>query len=469
MNLFAIVLKQMRQRLLATVLTVLSVVVGVAMATGIMIMNREGQRVFAQTDYGFDMIVGPKAAPLQLVTSIVYQIDAAPGTIPWEVYEQMTTAGATTQPSPYRGRVQWAVPIALGDTYKSLPIVGTSTTLFGVDDDGNRLPDDKVPTYRPDQRFALAEGRAFHPRKFEAVVGAEAARRAGLNIGSTFHATHGNDETYGAAHDEEWRVVGILERTGTAFDRSIFVPLVSFWAIADHAEGLEAIDKAREKHGVGHDHGHDPKAKDDKDEHDHAHGHAYHMHGDEIHLDLSEDLWEVSAILVKSRSASALNDLRFTLRNHPLAAGVSPASVMQQFFDNTLGGMVRLLVAISTLVTLVAGIGILVSIYNSVVARNREIAILRALGATRGKIVSIICAEAFLVGLVGTALGLVGGHLLAAAASNYLQHWVGAGLTWYRIGPDELLYAAAVLGLATLAGLVPALRAYRTDVASNLA
>ena len=50
---------------------------------------------------------------------------------------------------------------------------------------------------------------------------------------------------------------------------------------------------------------------------------------------------------------------------------------------------------------MVAGVSILVSIYNSVVARKKEIAILRALGATRLRIVTLLCVEAGIIGLAG--------------------------------------------------------------------
>ena len=116
-----------------------------------------------------------------------------------------------------------------------------------------------------------------------------------------------------------------------------------------------------------------------------------------------------------------------------------------------------------------AAVGILVSIYNSVAARRRETAILRALGATRAKILTIICVEAGLIGLVGGILGLIGGHLLGAAGSAWTRHLIGQRFDWITVGPYEWLYVAAVVVVAVLAGLVPALKAYATPVATNLA
>src|SRR5262249_2830499 len=118
--------------------------------------------------------------------------------------------------------------------------------------------------------------------------------------------------------------------------------------------------------------------------------------------------------------------------------------------------------------TVVAAVGILVSIYNSVSARMREIAILRALGATRGRVLLLICLEAVTIGLVGAAGGLIVAHLLAAAASSVFTRMLGEGINWLAWELIELLYLLAVLVLCLIAGFVPAIKAYRVPVADNL-
>ena len=147
---------------------------------------------------------------------------------------------------------------------------------------------------------------------------------------------------------------------------------------------------------------------------------------------------------------------------------MNPAQVMRSFFDNFLKGSTAALLMISALVTIVAAVGILVSIYNSVAARKREIAILRALGATRGRVLAIICLEAALIGLGGAVLGLIIGHGAAAVGSVWLRSFLGQGIGWAVVDSYELLYFAGVVILAALAGLVPAAAAYNTPVATNL-
>src|SRR3954452_14021497 len=90
MNFFQIILKQMRQRSLSTWLTTMSVLLGVALAVSILVLRREGQNLFAQTDFGYDILIGPpKGSPLQLTLNTVYHMDVSPGLIPYSLYEDM--------------------------------------------------------------------------------------------------------------------------------------------------------------------------------------------------------------------------------------------------------------------------------------------------------------------------------------------------------------------------------------------
>jgi putative ABC transport system permease protein len=160
--------------------------------------------------------------------------------------------------------------------------------------------------------------------------------------------------------------------------------------------------------------------------------------------------------------------LMYTINLRNEAAAVNPASVMRQFFDTFLQPSAQMLRGVTYLVNVVAAVSILVSIYNSVAARKKEIAILRALGATKARIVTLLCVEAGFIGILGSILGLIVGHLLGAVGSAYMERLVGEGLKWFVVNPSEWLYLAAVVAMAVAAGLVPALKAYRTPVATNL-
>lgn len=340
---------------------------------------------------------------------------------------------------------------------------------------------------KPGETFRFAEGRGFAVDKFECVLGAEAAQKTGLKIGDTFHATHGaSDETESATdhhHDEVWVVVGILQPTQTAFDRVILIPLTGTFAIPEHGEAMAAMSEATAEYESQRKTlpppapqpepkpapESKPTADDHSDHDDHAgHDHAYHMEDGRIVLEVPREDWKLSSVLVRSRTGQSAMQLLWDYRQTPDAMAVNPASEMREFSQTFLRGSSIVLLMLSVLVSIVAAVSILVSIYNSIASRRREIAILRALGATRKRILTIICLEAGVIGLIGAIAGVLLGMGLAAVASVALDRAMGEGLNWARLDVAELLYFVGAVVLAIVAGLVPALKAYSTSVADNL-
>jgi putative ABC transport system permease protein len=532
MNIFQLVLKQMRQRSLSTALTLLSVLLGVSLAISIMILRRESQNLFAQTDFGYDLIIGPpKGSPLQLTLNTVYHMDQSPGNIPYQIYADMLRPEHPIPGRPeYWRDVKLAVPFMVGDSYQGRRIVGTSPKMFGVNDDGTPVDGEKFG-YRLGKSYELAQGKVFGARKFEAVLGSRIAEQLHMHLyneneteqqnlddGGAFRATHGmpaaNEKP--DIHKPRWHIVGILKPTHTANDNVLFIPFISLYALAEHEAGM--IDQILMKNHIDPTHippdrldevlaklGVDPQrvpeslkkkfqmestvaptsapkdvdellksatvapatqaAADDGEDPD-----VYHL--DEHHdiiPDLPPEEWELSAILVKSRSGFTAQRLIYNFKViDDRATAVNPAGVMREFFNTFLSGSTLVLLLIALLVTIVAAVGILVSIYNSVAGRLREIAILRALGATRGTVLRLICLEAALIGLIGGILGLIAGHALAALGSVYFNQLLGQGINWLAWDWWEVIYLGVVVVIATIAGLVPALKAYRTPVATNL-
>lgn len=540
MTLLQLVLKQMRQRALSTWLTLLSVIIGVALAIAILILQRESDHLFGQSDFGYDIIVGPpKGSPLQLTMNTVYHLDKSQGNIPYALYEDMSHKGkALPGHTDYGQYVRHAIPFMVGDSYNGHRLVGTSPQMFGFDNDarpfvgydamGRRLPgyqDPGVPEelrdkskplaastfeYRHEQKYELAQGTAFHARRFEAIIGSEVAIKEKLTIGSTFRATHGfpgpNEKP--DIHKPKWTVVGILKPTHTANDRVLFVPLISLYAIEEHDIGMieqlmlknnftwRASTPAQTREFLK-THGFDPATMEP--------GTTRHFKIDEalpkpppaggelltdtkpadapaedpdaytldekgdILPELPQSAWQVSAILVKTRGAIRYEELMYQFQvGNQDANAINPATVMREFFDTFLASSTEVLLIISRLVMVVAGVSILVSIYNSVSARLREITIMRALGATRLRILTLICSEAALIGLVGSLLGLLCGHLMGAIESYYFNQRIGQSIEWYRVSNTEFISVLLAVGIAALAGLVPAVKAYSSPVAVNL-
>lgn len=120
MNLVKIVIKNMRQRALATWLTGASVMLGVALAVAILLIKLGVQQRFEQGTLGYEMVVGAKGSPLQLVLNVVYNLDISPGNISWKLFEKLRDDK----------RVKLAVPFSVGDNYHGFRIVGTTDSFF---------------------------------------------------------------------------------------------------------------------------------------------------------------------------------------------------------------------------------------------------------------------------------------------------------------------------------------------------
>ncbi|MDP9174074.1 MAG: ABC transporter permease [Planctomycetota bacterium] len=467
MNYFQLVLKQMRQRALSTWLTTLSVMLGVGLAIAIIVLGRESGELFGQNDYGYDLIVGKKGSPLQLTLNTVYHLDVSPGNIPFSEYGRLLPGGDLNK------YVEIAVPTVVGDTYQGIyRIVGTTPKYFGYDDKGEHLPAAQVMDYRPGKHLEIADGHIYAPNKFEAVIGSDVARLTNLKVGVTFQATHGIPApgTKPDIHPETWTVVGVLAPTHTAIDRVLYIPLNSFYTIAEHGVGLIAQEKLREGELPGAAEADEPDVVPaiDASGIQHFKNYDYDTKKKTLNITLSPEVWALSAILVQSRGGVTSQALIYDLNNGTDVMAVNPASVMRDFFETFLKPMRLLLLLICSLVTIVAAVGILVSIYNSVSARLKEIAILRALGATRTTVLTLICLEAGLIAVIGSVLGLALGHAVSGMGSWYMERTFGESLNWLYCDWREIVYVIGVIVLANLAGLVPAMKAYRTSVAANL-
>jgi putative ABC transport system permease protein len=471
MNYFQLVLKQMRQRALSTWLTTLSVMLGVGLAVAIMVMFQESQSMFGQNDYGFDVLIGKKGSKLQLVLNTIYHIDVSPGNIPFSIYGRLLKGGDLYSDAAI------AVPTVVGDTLNGqYRIVGTPPKMFGIDDDGNVMSPDDVMDYRPGKKLEMAQGRVFAGNKFEAVVGSDIPRLTGVGMGSEFRATHApaTATTPADIHIQKWQVVGVLAPTHTAIDRVVYIPLISFYTIAEHGAGLLAQAQLRagqlpDNSNIDPDSDADQPHPVDANGMQHFSNYDFNTKDDTIHLKLSPDIWAVSAIQVQSRGGVTGQSLIYDLSNGTDVMAVNPADTMREFFDTFLKPSRMLLLVICSLVTIVAAVGILVSIYNSVSARLKEIAILRALGATRTTVLTLICLEAGVIALLGSLLGLAAGHAVNGLGSWYMLRTYGENLGYNSIEfLYEAIYVVGVIALAMIAGLVPAMKAYRTPVATNL-
>jgi putative ABC transport system permease protein len=305
--------------------------------------------------------------------------------------------------------VELAIPIAVGDNFRGYRLVGTLPEMF-----------EKVE-YAPGKHFTPALGDGFFdPRRREAVVGSFVAEKLGLKPGDTFHPFHGLIYDEKKQHSETYVVVSTLKPSNTPADKVIWIPLA----------GIQKMT------------GHDPKAATD-----------------------------VSAVLVKLKNSGGLAgfglDMMYNKQGNRLTFAWPIGATMADLFSK-ISWFDKVLALVSYLVALVATGSILASIYNSMNERRREIAILRALGARRRIIFSVILLEAAAISALGMIVAFVFYLAIMIGVAAVIRNETGIVLDPYKFNRVMLWAPAALITLGALAGVVPAWKAYRTDVAEHL-
>ena len=443
MSLWKIALRSIQHRSLASVLTAFSMALGVGLVVAVIVIHGVIDKSFKRGAQGYDLIVGPKGSPLELVLNTVYHLGRPLGRIPYEYYEELEE----------RIEIELAIPVCMGGNYKGFRVVGTTPDMF-----------EKLE-YRGGEKYRFAEGRNIDwGEYYEGVIGATVARKTGLKVGGTFRPVHGFDAEQGEEHDP-FTVAGILEQTGTPNDRALFINIEGFYLIHQHGEdegsGAESHghedDEHQENdaHSNGHDHGDDEAGG--ADAHDHAH-------------EADESDRKVSAVLVRTsrEHTRQVYGLPKSINEGPEAQAIFPSEVITRLFEGIVGNVQLVLLVLAVLVVVVAGVGMMVSIYNSMNDRRHDIAVMRALGARRRTVMVVILLESILLSLGGGAVGLVLGHVLTGALAPTIMEHTGVVVNALHFQASELILIPGLIILASLVGYLPAVVAYRTDVAQSL-
>ncbi len=200
---------------------------------------------------------------------------------------------------------------------------------------------------------------------------------------------------------------------------------------------------------------------------------------------------EVTALLVRTVNPFVAAGMVNVINEGVDAQAVQPVKEIFELFEIIVTPVQQVLLLLTGMIIVVSGISILVSIYNSMSERRHEIAVMRALGASRGTVMTIILLESILLSLGGGVAGWVFGHALNGLASPIVEARTGISVGFFDFAPPvnlfeffwleptvesmaewvvypELLLIPFLMVLAILVGLLPALSAYRTDVAESL-
>ena len=408
--------------------TLVWVVVSLALATALLWtlerLRHDIRNSFSQSVSGVDLIVGARSSPVQLMLFSVFHIGSVP---------QAMSMDSVRALSQHRS-VSWVVPLSLGDSHRGFPVLGTTPAYF------------QHFKYGDKQALVLRQGGVFADTLdglYEAVIGAEVARKMGYGLGQSITLSHGmhdhdhGDESHDDHADKPFKVVGILAPTGTPVDRTVHVSLQALEAI--HLDWVAGTP----------------------------------LPGGQIPADQARKFnlepEEVTAALVGLKTRAAVfNVQRFVNFYEPEALmGVMPGVALGELWS-VLGVGENALLAVSALVALVSVVSLVAVVLAGLNERRRELAVLRAVGAGPRHVLGLLTLEGLWVTCAGVLFGVLLAQSGMALASPWLQQALGIRLQMAAPLPTQMALAAAVLLAGWLASLGPAWRAYRLSLADGL-
>ncbi|AMQ88671.1 ABC transporter permease [Marinobacter sp. LQ44] len=395
-----------RRRVLA--LVCLTLTLSVSLLLGIQYLRTEIRQSFTSTISGTDLIVGARSGQLNLLLYTVFHIGDATNNIRWSSFQKLEQDR----------RIDWAIPISLGDSYRGYRVVATNDQFLARLQFGNN------------QSLELAQGEWFDDL-FDVVLGAGVARQLDHHLNDEIVLSHGGGRTSFSNHtDLPFRISGVLAPTGTPVDQAVFISLEAMEAIhvgwesgvAIPGRGLSA-DRARAR--------------------------------DFTPDSITAAFVGLSQPILTFQVQRELNQSR----DEPLSA-ILPGVALSELW-RMMGQFEKALLGISAFVVVTSLVGLVAVLLTLQAQRQREVAVLRATGASPALIASLYSFECVVLALTACLLALIVGAGAIAGLSPWLLEQFGIQISLRPLKQDEWLLLAAVPVSAMLVSLVPATSTWR--------
>ncbi|MBQ8972597.1 MAG: ABC transporter permease [Clostridia bacterium] len=389
---FKFALRNMAVRRTRLLLVVLSIVISAGVALLSFNISRQVSEGIVSTAAYYDMIIGPSGSATQLAMNTMFFTDEPLGTIPYDYVTELQKSGLTNA----------VVPFTMGDSYNGSRIVGT------------------VPLFLEDK--PLKTGEMFS-EVYEAVIGSAVAEKYNLNIGDQMVTTHGLG-TSGSEHAASPLIVtGILRKTDTAYDNTVFTSYRTVWAI----------------------HGSEEHEEEDEDEEEETEAHE----------------GEVCAILVKSKGFNEYYQLSNYYSENAQLLVINPSTVLREVLQQVdlSARIVYILCGIILLMNiLVISVITLLNLFDS----RKEISLMRLIGISMKRIAQLYLIQNGIIGLVSVALAMLLSHLCLKLMGSLVAS-MGIVLSVWNIYPMEWGIALLVFAISVLPTMICILSMSRKD------
>lgn len=391
-----LIFKSYRARGLLNGITVFSLATSFLLILLIAQIRDSASQHFQQTLSGIDLIVGPRTGSTELLLSSVFHIGEARYGMPLSSWQQL-------QQSP---KVEYAIPIALGDSFRGFPVVASDDSLF------------QHFRYGQQQPLRWQAGQAFQDPT-QIVVGANVAKQLGLSLGQTLVLNHGRGNVSFHQHRGQPKTIsGILATTGTPFDNSLLLSLPALAQLHDEQTMLPT---------------------------------------------------QISAVLIGLKQRRDALSMQYQINQQtasPLLA-ILPLITLRELWQLFERGE-QSLQAVSGCVLLAGLLGMFGMLMANQQQRLRELALLRAIGARPWQLWWLLNADTLLNLLAAALLSLGLQLMLTPLLAPWLLTQFGWFVTWPSWTWATLQLFAAATIIALFFSLWPSWRVYRQSLLHGL-
>jgi len=396
--LFRLAYKSLRNRKMSSWLALSSMALSCALVLGVERLGRGLQDSFSNTISKTDLIVGARGGSVELLLYTVFHLGQPANNIRMDTYKHFTSHPA----------VAWTIPISLGDSFRGHRVIATDENFF------------KHYQFRQDHRIEFKEGQSFSKTN-EVVLGNDVASEQNLKMGERVILSHGlgDSRVSGALDHKEnpFIVTGILAKTGTPIDKSLYISL----------QGMEIIHNS------------------------------------------TLEPTQLTAFYIGTQSRIAVLHLQREIAQYSDEAltAIIPGVTLSELWRQ-LSYLEDALSVIAIVVLVLAFMGILLSLFASLQERKRELALLRVVGARPRHILLLLVFECVLLTVVGSALGLLLAILAQWGIAPWIEREFAVSIPLNALRPEEIKVWLALILASPFVGLLPAWRAYRQSLAYDL-
>lgn len=336
----------------------------------------------------YDVVVGADASSTDLVMSTMFFTGTATETIGEEIYDELKN----------NKDVKEVIPFATGDNYMGGLIVGTESSFL---------------------REKIFESGNNFSKAFEIVLGHNVAEKNGLKIGDKIIGSHGVAESSHSHENNPYTVVGILQKTYTAYDNTLFTKTDSVWETHENHEEHE-----------------------DHEEHEHKH--------------------EYTAILVKTKNPSEALNLMSELNKKAGILAVNPSTVLRELLENIdfVKNIVYVLCAVIGIMSFV-----IIYMINLMVMQDvkKDVLLMRLLGLQRKNISKIILLQNGVISILGVFVAFLLTRISLILVNNITAS-MGIVMNYTKIYVQEYLIMIVVIIISLIPALISLWRMFERSL-----